>query len=164
MTLAHDLERLATQEARLQLAQFDQSTAWHLGCQLKALAQARQQPLAIEIRLAGTTVFFHAMAGTTPQNADWARRKRNTVELMHTSSYAVGRSNELKKRTLESSMGLPTRDYADHGGSVPVRVRGVGTCVGTVTVSGAPQREDHALVVQVLAELCGVPLQEIALD
>jgi uncharacterized protein (UPF0303 family) len=33
-----------------------------------------------------------------------------------------------------------------------------------VTVSGIPQREDHGMVVKALAELCGVPLAEVALD
>jgi len=50
--------------------------------------------VTIEIRLARETVFFHAMRGTTPANADWARRKRNTVELLQRSSYAIGRSLE----------------------------------------------------------------------
>jgi uncharacterized protein (UPF0303 family) len=44
----------------------------------------------IEIRIAGRTVFCYAMPGTAPTNADWARRKRNTVELLHGSSYGVG--------------------------------------------------------------------------
>jgi uncharacterized protein (UPF0303 family) len=60
-------------------------------------------------------------------------------------------------------MGLPLRDYATHGGSFPIRVTGVGG-VGAVTVSGIPQREDHALVVACLAEMCGIPLAEVALD
>lgn len=91
MTLEHDLERLALQEERLRFTQFDKATAWQLGCQLKALAQARQLALMIEVRIGTETVFLHAMDGTTPMNADWARRKRNTVELMQRSSYAVGR-------------------------------------------------------------------------
>jgi uncharacterized protein (UPF0303 family) len=103
------------------------------------------------------------MPGTTPGHSDWARRKRNTVELVQRSSYAVGRSLELEGSSMEQKMGLPTRDYATHGGSFPIRVNGVG-CLGTVTVSGAPQREDHAIVVEVLAALCGVPLADVALD
>jgi uncharacterized protein (UPF0303 family) len=47
--------------------------------------------------------------------------------------------------------------YAAHGGAFPVNVRGVGV-VGTVAVSGLPQLEDHALVVEVLAEFLGVSL------
>jgi uncharacterized protein (UPF0303 family) len=60
-------------------------------------------------------------------------------------------------------MGLPARDYAMDGGAFPLFVEGVG-CVGTVAVSGLPQREDHALVVDVLGEMCGVALDGLRLE
>ncbi len=163
MTIERDIERIAEQERRLRFTRFDNATAWELGVRLKAACEARGAALAIEVRLIRETVFFHAMAGTAPQNADWARRKRNTVELLQRSSYAVGRSLEIEGLSLEQKMGLPLRDYATHGGSFPIRVEGVG-CVGAVTVSGVPQREDHGLVVACLADLCGVPPNEVALD
>jgi uncharacterized protein (UPF0303 family) len=163
MDLEQDIERIARQESRLCFKCFDHATAWELGTRLKTVCESRGASLAIEVRLACETVFFYAMRGTTPGNADWVRRKRNTVELLQRSSYAVGRSLALEGMTLEQKMGLPARDYATHGGSFPIRVDMVG-CVGAVTVSGAPQREDHALVVAVLAELCGVPLAEVALE
>lgn len=59
--------------------------------------------------------------------------------------------------------GLPLRDFAVAGGGFPILVEGVG-CVGAVIVSGLPQRDDHALVVEILAEMCGVPLRDIVLD
>ncbi|SMF25455.1 heme-degrading domain-containing protein [Pseudogulbenkiania subflava] len=158
-----DLARIARQEERLQFDHFDGATAWELGCRLKAAAEARGAALAIEIRLAGETVFFLAMEGTTPLNADWARRKRNLVELMHKSSYAVGLALQRDGQTLESKLGLATRDYAAHGGSFPLRLAGSG-CIGAVTVSGLPQREDHALIVAVLADYLELPLAELALD
>lgn len=163
MTLATDLERLALQEQRLQFDAFDQATAWTLGSNIKALCEAAGVALAIEIRLGKDTVFYYAMPGTGPTNADWARRKRNVVELLHTSSYAVGQKLEQENSTLQEKQGLPLRDFTPHGGSFPIRVRGVGV-VGVVTVSGIPQREDHAMVVQALAGLCGMPLAEVALD
>jgi uncharacterized protein (UPF0303 family) len=161
--LAADIQRITEQERRLQLSGMDLDMAWRLGTRLREIATARQVPLTIEVRLGGETVFFSSMPGTTPANTDWARRKRNTAELMHRSSYGVGRSLERDGKTLEDTMGLPHRDYASHGGSFPLRVHNAGV-VGTVTVSGAPQREDHAIVVTVLAELCGVPLAEVELD
>jgi uncharacterized protein (UPF0303 family) len=163
MDLKAEIARIAEQERRLHLPRYDEAVAWTLGTRLKDAAEARQLPLTIELRLARETVFFHAMPGTSPANADWARRKRNTVELMQRSSYGIGRWLELDSSSLESKMGLPPRDYASHGGSFPLRLAGSG-CVGVVTVSGAPQRQDHAMVVEVLAEWCGVELAEVALD
>ena len=163
MDLKDEIARIAEQERRLHLPRYDEAVAWTLGTRLKDAAEARQLPLTIELRLARETVFFHAMPGTSPANADWARRKRNTVELMQRSSYGVGRWLDLDGSSLESKMGLPPRDHASHGGSFPLRVAG-GACVGVVTVSGAPQRQDHAMVVEVLAEWCGVPLAAVALD
>jgi uncharacterized protein (UPF0303 family) len=162
LDIATDIARIADQERRLCLARFDLDLAWQLGTRLRDIALARRMPLAIELRLARETVFYCAMSGTSPANADWARRKRNIVELLHRSSYGVGLSLQKDGRTLEQTMGLPARDYASHGGSFPLRVEGLG-CVGAVTVSGAPQREDHEIVVTALAELCGLPLAELAL-
>lgn len=163
MSLDADLQRLAEQERRLQFSRFGAAEAWQLGAALKALAESRGQPVTIEIRLARELVFFHAMPGTAPANADWARRKRNSCELLGKSSYRIGRELERDGGSLEARMGLATRDYASHGGAFPLQLAGSGI-VGTVTVSGLPQREDHALIVEVLAPLCGVPLAGLALD
>jgi len=163
MGTEQDIERMAEQERRLCFARFDNDTAWELGTRIRTLCESRSLALAIEVRLMRETAFFHTMRGTTPENADWVRRKRNTVELLQHSSYAVGRSLELEGLPLEQKMGLPVRDFATHGGGFPIRVEGVG-CIGVVTVSGAPQREDHAIVVAALAGMCGVPLGDVALD
>ena len=119
--------------------------------------------MTIEVRLGGQTVFLHAMRGTSPSNADWARRKRNVVEWLHRPSYAIGLETARDGRSELALMGLREWDVADHGGSFPIVVEGVG-CVGAVTVSGLPQRADHDLVVEALADLCGVDLAEVRLD
>jgi len=154
MDVDPDIARLDEQERQLCFGRFDLSSAWELGTRLRSAAQARGVAVAIEVRLLRETVFFCAMPGTTPENADWARRKRNTVELLERSSYVIGLSLKRDGTTLEGKMGLAPRDFASHGGSVPIRVDGVG-CVGAATVSGLPQREDHELVVAVLAEMRG---------
>lgn len=163
MTLERDIERLAEQERRLQFTRFDAGTAWTLGIALRDAALARGVALAIEVRLAREAVFFHSMPGTTPENADWIRRKRNLVEMVQHSSYAVGRALEQSGHTLASKWGLPDRDYAAHGGGFPIVVQGVG-CIGVVTVSGIPQREDHAMVAAALAGLLGLDAAALALD
>ena len=159
--LDQDIACIAVQEQRLRFTVFNEETAWELGSRLRDMARTRGLAVTIEIRIARETVFFHAMPGTSPSNADWARRKRNTVELLARSSYGVGRSHVKEGSSLETSMGLPTRDYANHGGAFPVALAG-GPCIGVVTVSGLPQRDDHAMVVEALAAMCDVPLVEVA--
>ena len=158
-----DLAHIALQEQTLVLSEFTEATAWDLGTRIKAICEARKVGVTIEVRRGKETLFFYAMPGTTPNNADWVRRKRNVVELIHKSSYAAGLTNLRDNTSIEQRMGVPTCDYATHGGSFPIRVNGVG-CVGTVTVSGVPQREDHGIVVEALAGICGVELKSIALD
>ena len=157
----HDLAIIAEQEARLQFTAFDSATAWLLGESIKRYCESNTLAVTIEIRLCRDTVFFYAMQGTSPNNADWVRRKRNTTELHRRSSFAVGLAL-LKGETLESQSGLPTCDYAHHGGSVPIRVKEVGV-VGTATISGLPQRDDHNIVVQTMAALIGVNLESCSL-
>jgi uncharacterized protein (UPF0303 family) len=91
--------------------------------------------VTIEVRLRGETVFLHAMTGTTPANADWARRKRTVVEWLHRPSYAVGLEDQRSGRSSLEAMGLSAREVAAHGGSFPIVVDGVG-CVGATTVTG----------------------------
>jgi uncharacterized protein (UPF0303 family) len=136
--------------------------AWLLGESIKKNAEDRQFAVTIEIRICRETIFFYAMPGTAPNNADWARRKRNTTELLEQSSYAVGLALARDSETLQSLSGLPFRDYASHGGSFPIRVRGVGVA-GAATVSGLPHREDHNFIVQALATVLKKPLNQLAL-
>lgn len=161
--LSADLARLAEQERLLQLPAVPPDLAWALGSRLRDTAQARGLPVSIEIRFGEQLVFFHAMPGTAPVNADWARRKRNVSELLDLSSYHVGRQLLQDGSSLEAKLGVDTRDYAPHGGAVPLRLAG-GTRLGTVTVSGLPQRQDHQLVVEVLAGFCGIDAASVLLD
>jgi uncharacterized protein (UPF0303 family) len=46
---------------------------------------------------------------------------------------------------------ISSSDYAAHGGAFPLIIRDVGV-VGTITVSGLPQQEDHELVVTTLKQ------------
>ncbi len=163
MDLKQDIARIVEQEKRLVFPAFDNTTAWTLGTALRSLAESRGVAVTIEIRLVRETVFFCAMPGTGPSNADWVRRKRNSVDLLQRSSYLIGLELQRDNTTLEQKLGLPLRDHAFAGGCFPLRVAGVGV-VGTVTVSGLPQREDHNLVVEVVAQMLGVPLAEVALS
>jgi uncharacterized protein (UPF0303 family) len=154
MGLNEDLERIASQEHELHLPRFDAQVAWDLGTRLRAMAIDRKMPLAIDVRRFGQQLFFAALNGATPDNAEWVRRKTNVVTRFHRSSYAVGLTQKMKGTTLAERYGLPVADYACDGGSFPLTVEGAGV-VGCVTVSGLPQRDDHNLVVEALCVTLG---------
>lgn len=163
MSIDQDLETIAQQEKRLRFKHFDAEVAWAVGSALKAAAEKRKVAVAIDIQLNGHTLFSFAMDGTTPDNWEWVRRKRNVVLRYHRSSYAVGLKHERERTSLYEKSGVDPKDYAPHGGCFPILLQGTG-CVGTITVSGLPQREDHALVVSVLQDYLNVPDQNLALD
>jgi uncharacterized protein (UPF0303 family) len=163
MTIDQDIAKIALQEKRLQFKSFDSEAAWVIGNALKAAAEKRRVAVAIDIQLAGHTLFSYAMPGTTPDNLDWIRRKRNVVMRYHRSSYAVGLKHEKAQTTLQDRVGLELKDYASHGGCFPILLAGTG-CVGTITVSGLPQRDDHMMVVSVLQDYLNLGAEDFALD
>src|SRR5580698_6042175 len=151
MAIAEDLAQIARQEAELLFPHFDHDTAWRLGLSLRELALSRKQSIVIDIRRFGQPhqPLFYTALGGTPDNARWVQRKSNVVARFHRSSYAIGLMLEQNNRTFADRYNLPDADYAAHGGCFPIHVEGAGI-VGSVTVSGLPQREDHNLVVEAL--------------
>lgn len=159
--LESDIQKVIRQEELLVFRHFDESDAWRLGVALRSEAEKYESGVVIDIRREDEILFFSAMPGTSAINGDWARRKRNLVNLMHTSSYLVGL--EIKySGAADRVTGLDEKDFAWHGGSFPIRVEGVGI-VATATVSGLPQRLDHKLVSDVIADYLGIDLGEFAL-
>jgi uncharacterized protein (UPF0303 family) len=61
----------------------------------------------------------------------------------------MGISLKSKGQTMEEKYLISSGEFAAHGGAFPLIIRGVGV-VGTITVSGLPQEEDHQLVVATL--------------
>lgn len=162
MALSDDLERVGLQERELEFDRFDEQTAWELGSRLRALAEERGLALVIDVRRFGQPLFYSALKGTTPDNVEWVRRKSNVVARFHRSSYGVGMYMKNKNDSLEAR-GLPISEYASHGGSFPIKVRG-GGIIGSVTVSGLPQRADHELVIETLCRMLNRDYDEFKLS
>jgi uncharacterized protein (UPF0303 family) len=162
MSLNRDLVIIAKQEEELVFPEFDEEAAWKLGSRLRELAATRFLPVAIEVRLIGRILFYSALKGSTPDNPEWVRRKGNVVARFYRSSYAVGLELKHANSTLTEKYALPAADYAAHGGSFPIRVAPAGV-IGSVTVSGLPQRDDHELVVEALCAELGRNFSELML-
>ena len=160
MGAAEDLKIIEEQEKLLRFTGFDAGSAWRLGGLMRQRLLDAGAGGTIEIEVAGQVLFACVTVGATPGQADWIRRKRNTVRRFARSSYAVGRILERDGETMEARHGLTLTDYAAHGGGFPIFVNGVGM-IGSAIVSGLPQRADHALVVGAIAELLGCVVPEL---
>ena len=162
MGLGEDLERIGLQERELVFSEFNAQTAWELGARLRATAAERELAVVIDVRRFGQPLFYAAMDATTPDNVEWVRRKSNVVARFHRCSYAIGIKEKIKNETLLESQGLPVADYATHGGAFPISLAGGGV-IGSVTVSGLPQRADHEMAVEALCALLGRDYEQIRL-
>jgi uncharacterized protein (UPF0303 family) len=162
VSLNEDLAIIGKQEERLKFRAFDEESAWRLGCRLREMALARNAPLVIEVQRFGHPLFFCALAGSTPDNVEWARRKSRVVMRFHRSSYGMGLELQQKNTTLHERFGLVLAEFAAHGGSFPITVIGSGV-IGSVAVSGLPQRADHELVVEALCAELGSAYAELKL-
>ncbi len=143
------LDELEAQEAELQFSRFDNEDAWALGVRLVESARARGLPVVIGIRRGTQRLFHAALPGTAPDNDAWLDRKCRVVERFARSSYRVGAECSARGRSFEETYRLAPDVYAAHGGAFPVTVRSVGV-VGVVAVSGLPQAQDHAFLVEAL--------------
>ena len=85
-----------------------------------------------------------------------------TSERSNKKAEVIALMKRAKGATLKDDRGLDPIDYAPHGGSFPIVVGGAGF-IGSITVSGLPQREDHNVVVAALCEFLGKDLQALAL-
>ncbi|MET0405678.1 MAG: heme-degrading domain-containing protein [Cystobacter sp.] len=149
--MARDLEQLLAEEEELQFERLSHEDVLSLGLRLLDRVRRDRLPVVIDVTLGGLTVLHCALPGSRPDNEDWVRRKRNTVNRFWHSSLYMGRYYAAKGTSLTDKPHIDAAEFVDHGGSFPLRVRDLG-CVGTVTVSGLAQEEDHALVVDLLRE------------
>jgi uncharacterized protein (UPF0303 family) len=150
------LQALAREEQELQFDAFSNIDALRLGVALVERARTLGKAITVDIARNGHQLFHHAMDGTSPDNASWVRRKNNVVLRYGRSSWHIGTQYRSKGKTFEADSGTDAADYAAHGGAFPLLLRGTGP-VGTITVSGLPQQEDHELLTAVLREYLEAP-------
>jgi uncharacterized protein (UPF0303 family) len=143
------LEELLLQEEKFQFASFNEDTAWEVGCWLVAYAKENDLPITIDIRRGEQQLFHASRPGTCADNDEWVKRKVRLVNRYGHSSFYLGQMLKQAGKSIEEMFLLPESDYAPHGGCFPIIVRGTGM-VGTITVSGLPQEEDHKTVIQAL--------------
>ena len=144
-------EQLENEERELRFDDFTLDDAWLLGSRMRQAAAQEELPIAIGIVLGQQRVFHAALPGSSSDNDDWLARKTRVALRYGQASLAVGESFRNGGKDFDTDSRLDTSLFAAHGGVVPIRLRG-GTVIGAVGVSGLPQLDDHAFVVQQLRD------------
>ena len=147
------MREVMREEDELQFTGFSNALALQIGLRLVQAAEQAGHAVTIDVTRGEQQLFHHALTGTSADNDDWIRRKNRVVRRFGHSSFYMGLYYKSLDTTIEEKSLLDAREYAPHGGAFPITIRGAGV-VGTVTVSGLPQEEDHKLVVRVLREFC----------
>lgn len=145
------LKQLLHEEQELQFTNFNEDTAWQIGSQLVERSSSRDLPVAIDITRGDHQLFHASLRGTSADNDAWIKRKVRLVYRFGHSSFYIGQLLRSKGKRLEEAYLLSESVYAPHGGCFPIIVRDTGV-VGTITVSGLSQEDDHKLVVQAIRD------------
>jgi len=143
------LQQMEQEEQELRFQSFTNENALELGLAIVEEARRNGQRITVDITRAGQRLFLHAMEGTTVENENWIRRKNNVANHFGTSSWHTACRLRSEGLTMEEKHGLPISDYVGAGGAFPLIVEGEGQ-IGTITVSGLPDQEDHDLLTSVL--------------
>lgn len=143
------LEKLLIEEKQLQFTNFNEDTAWEIGCWLVEYATQNELPITIDIRRGEHQLFHASRPGTSADNDEWVKRKVRLVNRFGHSSFYIGQFLKSEGKSIEEMFLLPESEYAPHGGCFPIITKGTGV-VGTITISGLPQEDDHKVVVQAI--------------
>jgi uncharacterized protein (UPF0303 family) len=154
--LAKQVAGLEKELDGLQLSRFTNDDAIALGMLVVETARREGHRITVDIRRGGQQLFHAALPGTSADNDGWIDRKVRVAERFGRASLLVRHDLELKEERVNPSLGLDPLVYAVAGGAVPLVVRDVGP-VGTLTVSGLPQEDDHDLVVRALHAFLEAP-------
>ena|SRR5258705_8334574 len=145
------LKQLLQEEQELQFTKFNEATAWRIGGQLVEHGMQENLPVTIDITRGDHQLFHASLRGTSVDNDEWIKRKVRLVYRFGHSSFYIGQLLKSKGKRIEDAYLLSESLYAPHGGCFPVIVKDTGV-IGTITLSGLAQEDDHKLVVQVIRD------------
>lgn len=149
--LKQEIAQREKEELELQFDSFSNEMALEIGILLVEQARTAGKSVAVNVERDGHQLFHHAMTGTAPDNDEWIKRKIRVVHRFGKSSFHVGQLLSQTGTTIKDRSFVDPMEYSAHGGSFPITLRNTGI-VGTITVSGLPQEEDHRLVTRVIRE------------
>ena len=134
---------------KIELDSFSNRMALDMGLKIIALAESRNQQIAVEICRLNHSIFLYVDDKLPVDKHNWLRRKANVAKQFEESSLNVKNDLELGRMTLEKTFGLDEKDFLAKGGSIPIFVKNAGM-IATITVSGLHDEEDHKIIIKAL--------------
>ena len=150
-SLEVQLKNIEEQEKELIFTSFNNNVALEIGMRLIEKGKNLSKAITIHITKNGHQLFHYSFEGTSPDNDKWILRKNNVVNRFYRSSLYMGLKLKLVNKSIEEKYLVSSKEYAPYGGAFPIIIKNTGI-IGTITVSGLSQEEDHNLVVETIRE------------
>lgn len=151
MNFEKKLLEIENQEKNLVFESFNNDDALVLGMLLVEKGKKLNKGISINITRNNHQIFYYSFDGTSIDNDEWVKRKMNVVNRFNKSSLYIGLKLKSLNRTIEDKYLISAKEYSPYGGSFPIILKNTGV-IGTITVSGLSQEEDHLLVVEAIKE------------
>lgn len=147
------LEEIDKLEKKCFLSKFDSEDAYELGqfVRREVAETFPNKAVAINISLVNDHVLYHTVVGVASNDNDyWISRKKKTALRFGHSSYYMRIAKGDK--TPQEKFFVDPKDYAFHGGAVPIFLENSDYPIAILTVSGLKQHEDHLFAVTSIIE------------
>ncbi len=145
------MKKVEEQRKTFIVSSFTNAEAFDLGYYIYQKAVREGKPFAVSVTRNRQRLFYAAAEGPTTENDNWIMRKENTAYFFQKSSYEIALYMKIRQANIFDRCGLDRSQYVQAGGAVPIYGKGFGM-IGTATVSGMSQEEDHAFVSEAVAE------------
>ena len=149
---------IAGQEETLRFGSVSEKDLQAIGRDAASRIRAMGRTGIVEVNINGLTVYMESINANT-DNMEWVRRKRNLASRFWRSSLHTALEYRKTGKTLEGR-GMDWRDYALSGGSFPILLES-GIPVGTITVSGMTEWEDHQTAADAIAAFLEVDIERV---
>lgn len=161
------LQELEEMEKKCTFDFFHYTDAFELGSLVRKAAKNLfpERCVVIDVSTATGHCLFRTVtySGSSLDNDYWVQRKRKTALRFCHSSFFVG--NKLGNKSPEEKFFVDSKEYAFHGGAVPIFLDSADYPIACLTVSGLKQEEDHLLALTCLTKYANQKVQqELELD
>lgn len=153
------MQKLFEQESQLQFSAFSNADALAIGSMITQQAIINNYPVVIDICRHGQTLYYFANTGSSADNEEWvSRKKKLTNRFGHCSMLMRLKFKRYKPDSFHTNGVILDSSYTLSGGCFPIFIKNTGP-IGTITVSGLTDIEDHNLVVDAIAQHLNVSEQ-----